>query len=289
MTKRRLARFQRLLRLDPAAGGCAMNHCLAEWRYLWSQRKLLWVMTRRELAVRYAGSAAGVAWAYIQPILTIAAYFLVFDIVFAMRMGENAPTARVGTYLVVGSLPWLAFCESLARGASSLVDAGSLLQKNALPPILFVARSVLAGLVVFVPLMVLLTVGYLPVSGLGWPHLAVPLLMVLQGLLAYLLAHVLAILAAAVRDTTQVLAFALSVGIFLSPILFPISLFPEDWRWALYANPMTALVLGYQSILLKGAWPDWSVWAVTSIWLIGLAAALDGLIKRSRDELVDWL
>ncbi len=266
-----------------------MNDCVAEWRYLWSQRKLLWVMTRRELAVRYAGSAAGVAWAYIQPMLTIAAYFLVFDIVFAMRMGENAPTARVGTYLVVGSLPWLAFCESLARGASSLVEAGSLLQKNALPPVLFVARSVLAGLVVFVPLMVLLTIGYFPVSGLGWPHLAVPLLMVLQGLLAYMLAHVLAILAAAVRDTTQVLAFALSVGIFLSPILFPISLFPADWRWVLYANPMTALVLGYQAILLKGAWPDGSVWVIASIWLIGLALVLNGLIKRSRDELVDWL
>ena len=266
-----------------------MKHCLAEWRYLWAQRKLLWVMTRRELAVRYAGSAAGVAWAYIQPLLTIAAYFLVFDIVFAMRMGENAPTARVGTYLVVGSLPWLAFCESLARGANSLVEAGSLLQKNALPPILFVARSVLAGLVVFVPLMVLLTLGYLPVSGLGWPHLAVPVLMLLQGLMAFLLAHALAILAAAVRDTTQLLAFALSVGIFLSPILFPISLFPADWRWVLYANPMTALVLGYQSILLKGAWPDWSVWAIAAVWLVSLAVVLNLLIKRSRDELVDWL
>ncbi len=266
-----------------------MKHCLAEWRYLWFQRKLLWVMTRRELAVRYAGSAAGVAWAYIQPLLTIAAYFLVFDIVFAMRMGENAPTARVGTYLVVGSLPWLAFCESLARGAGSLVEAGSLLQKNALPPILFVARSVLAGLVVFVPLMVLLTLGYLTVSGLGWSHMAVPVLVLVQGLLAFLLAHVLAILAAAVRDTTQVLAFALSVGIFLSPILFPLALFPEDWRWLLYFNPMTALVLGYQSILLKGAWPDWSVWAIAAVWLTGLALILNALIKRSRDELVDWL
>ena len=266
-----------------------MKHCLLEWRYLWAQRKLLWVMTRRELAVRYAGSAAGVAWAYIQPVLTIAAYFLVFEIVFAMRMGENAPAQRVGTYLIVGSLPWLAFCESLARGAGSLVEAGSLLQKNALPPVLFVARSVLAGLVVFVPLMVLLTLGYLPVSGLGWPHAAVPLLMILQGVLAYLLAHVLAILAAAVRDTTQVLAFALSVGIFLSPILFPLVLFPADWRWLLYFNPMTALVLGYQSILLNGAWPDYSVWAMAAVWLIGLAVLLNILIKRSRDELVDWL
>ena len=266
-----------------------LRYCWQEWRALWRARELLWTLMRRELASRYAGSMAGVLWAYLQPILIIGAYFLVFDIVFAMRMGDNAPTTRVGTYLVVGSLPWLAFCESLARGASSLVEAGSLLQKNALPPILFVARSVLAGWVVFVPLMLLLTLGYVPVSGFGWAVLAVPLLLLLQGALALLLAHVLAILAAAVRDTLQILGFALSVGIYLSPIFFPLSMFPQEWRWVLFANPMTALVLAYQSVLLQGLWPDLTLWAVSLGWLVGLAWLLDGLIKRSRDELVDWL
>ena len=266
-----------------------MRQCIVEWREIWVHRDLLWVMTRRELAVRYAGSMAGVLWAYIQPLLTIGAYFLVFDIVFAMRMGDSAPTSRVGIYLVVGSLPWLAFCESLSRGASSLIDAGGLLQKNALPTVLFVARSVLADQVVFVPLILLLAVGYLNVSRLAWAHLALPCLIIMQALLAFLFAHVMAILVAAVRDTVQVLAFALSVGIFLSPVLFPLHLFPENWRWLLYANPMTALVIGYQSILLKGAWPEWTVWAITLGWLLVLTLVLNGLIRRSRDELVDWL
>src|SRR5450756_3046974 len=92
-----------------------LRYCWQDWQALWRARSLLWVMTRRELASRYAGSVAGVLWAYLQPLLTVGAYFLVFDIVFAMRMGANAPTTRVGTYLVVGSLPWLAFCESLSR------------------------------------------------------------------------------------------------------------------------------------------------------------------------------
>lgn len=266
-----------------------MQYCYQDWRALWQARALLWTMTRRELASRYAGSAAGVLWAYLQPLLTVGAYFLVFDVVFAMRMGDSAPTSRAGTYLVVGSLPWLAFCESLSRGAGSLVDAGGMLQKNALPPVLFIARSVLAGWVVFVPLMAALTLAYLPVSGCGWALLAVPLLLLLQGSLAFLLAHLLAILAAAVRDTLQVLGFALSVGIFLSPVLFPLSLFPQAWRWVLYANPMTALVIGYQSVLLQGLWPGLAVWAVTLGWLLVLALLLNVLIRRSRDELVDWL
>jgi len=266
-----------------------MRYCWQDWQALWRARSLLLTMTRRELASRYAGSVMGIVWAYLQPMLVVGAYFLVFDLIFAMRMGNNAPTSRVGTYLVVGALPWLAFCETLSRGASSLVEAGALLQKNALPPVLFIARNVLAGGVVFVPLMILLTLGYLPVSGLSWAVLAVPLLLALQWALALLLAHVMAILAAAVRDALQVLGFALSVGIYLSPILFPLSLFPPEWRWVLFANPMTALVLAYQSVLLQGLWPDLTLWAVVLGWLLVLALLLDVLIRRSRDELVDWL
>lgn len=246
-------------------------------------------MVQRELAARYAGSAAGMAWAFAQPLLTVAAYYLVFDVVFAMRMGSNAPTQHVGTYLIVGSLPWLAFCEGVSRGTNSLVEAGNVLQKNALPPVLFVARSVLASWLVFVPLMLLMTLVYLPLSGLGWAITAVPLLLLLQGLLVYLMAYALAILTAALRDTAQVLGFVLSVGIFLSPVLFPLNLFPEGWRWVLFANPMTAFVLGYQSALLKGEWPALYLWGVALIWLLILTLLLNALVRRSRDELVDWL
>lgn len=261
----------------------------SELNSLWVNRGLLLLMAKRELASRYAGSAIGLMWAYLQPVLTIAAYFLVFDLVFSMRMGANAPTSRVGTYLIVGSLPWLSFCESLSRGSASLIDAGNLLQKTALPPVLFVARSVLAGWAVFVPLMLLLAAIYLNVGGFGWFLLALPILMVFQLLIASLLAYVCAIMAAALRDTTQVLAFALSVGIFLSPVLFPISLFPSGWQWVLFLNPMTPLVLGYQSIMLQGQWPQPEIWLVPVLWMAVLAGVLNALLKRSREEIIDWL
>jgi lipopolysaccharide transport system permease protein len=266
-----------------------VKNLFSEMAVLLRYRSLLWVMVRRELAARYAGSAAGMAWAFAQPLLTVAAYYLVFDVVFAMRLGSNAPTDHMGTFLIVGSLPWLAFCEGLSRGANSLVEAGGVLQKNALPPVLFVARSVLASWLVFAPLMVLMTLVYLPVSGLGWAVAAIPFLLLLQGVLVFLLAYLLAILTAALRDTAQVLGFVLSVGIFLSPVLFPLNLFPEAWRWVLFANPMSALVLAYQSVLLKGAWPDGPMWLIGLAWLLVMALLLNVLIRRSRDELVDWL
>lgn len=266
-----------------------MRYCCQEWQTVWRSRELLWVMTRRELSSRYAGSAVGTVWAYMQPVLTIAAYFLVFDVVFAMRMGEGAPTQRMGTYLVAGALPWLAFCEALSRGANSLVEAGALLQKNALPPVLFVTRSVLASLVVFAPLMTLLTIGYLPISGIGIALWVLPLVMLLQAVLTLVLAHVLAILAAAVRDILQVVGFLLSLGVYISPVLFPMSFFPQEWRWVIYCNPMSALILGYQDVLLKGALPGPDVWLVSVAWIVMLTWLLNGLIQRSRDQLVDWL
>jgi len=81
-----------------------MSFLIDDLRTLWRMRGLLAVLTRREISGRFAGSAGGMLWAWVQPVLNIAAYFLVFDVVFAMRMGDNAPADRVGTFLIVGML-----------------------------------------------------------------------------------------------------------------------------------------------------------------------------------------
>lgn len=253
-------------------------------------RALLWALTRRELQSRYAGSAAGVLWAYLQPILTVAAYYLVFDVVFAMRLGDSAPTKAVGTYLIVGALPWMAFGDALSRGASSLVDAGGLLQKNALPPAFIPARTVVASALVFTPLMVLLVLAYWPMHHGVWAALlAVPLLWIAQTLMVFWMALMLSILAAAMRDITQFLMFALQMGIFLSPALFPYAQFPEVWRWVLWLNPMTPLLLGYQNALLQGIWPVMNIWMILLVWLTLFAGVAKLLYARSKDQVVDWL
>ncbi|MDO5624441.1 MAG: ABC transporter permease [Pseudomonadota bacterium] len=261
----------------------------AEGRLLWRMRALLGVMARRELVGRVAGSAGGLLWVWLPPLVTLAVYFLVFDLVFGMRLGEHAPTQRVGAYLVVGMLPWMMFADAVQRGMGALLEAGSMLQKNPLPPGLFPARTVLASAAVFAPLVLGLVLIYYPSHRLGAGVLAVPLLLAAQVLLAFLLAYLLAVLAAALRDVVQVVNLLLSLGVFLSPILFPLSMFPPAWRWVLWLNPMTAPVLGYQAALLQGAWPPMQVWLVMGLWLAVLAVLLSVVLARSRDQLVDWL
>ena len=154
---------------------------------------------------------------------------------------------------------------------------------------LFTTRAVLASSLIYGPLLLLVALAYAPMHHFQWPVLAFPVLLGLQLLLCLLLGFALAILAAALRDTVQLVGFLLSVGIYLSPILFPLTLFPEAWRWVLWLNPMTAPVLGYQSMLLQGQWPALVVWAALGAWLLATAALLNLLLARSREQLVDWL
>lgn len=266
-----------------------MNALCQEATALWRARVLVWVMTRREIAARHTGTALGLAWPYIQPLLTVAAYYLVFDVVFSMKLGEGAPTKAVGAFLVVGALPWMAFCDAVSRGMNSLIDAGGVLQKNALPPVVFPVRAVLASAMIFGPLIFLVALAYTPAHGFSMAFFAILPLVMLQLLLCILMSYVLAILAAALRDTVQVVGFLLSVGIYLSPILFPLSLFPADWRWVLWLNPMTSFVMGYQSVLLQGDWPNTSVWVGAVGWIVLVSLLLNVLVRRSRDQLVDWL
>lgn len=268
-----------------------MQTVAQELAALWRGRSLVWMLARRDMATRHAAAAGGVLWAYIQPLLMVAAYYLLFDVVFSMRVsqGTTGATRAAGQFLIVGFLPWMAFTDALGRAMNSLIDAGSLLQKNALPAVLFPVRAVLASTIVFGPLILLVALAYAPARHFPWAMSALLPLLLLQLVICALLGYLLAILAAALRDTLQIVTFFLSVGVFVSPVLFPITMFPAQWRWVLWINPMTPIVTGYQSILLDGAWPDLATWLAPLAWIALTAVLLNVLVVRSRDQLVDWL
>ncbi len=246
------------------------------------------MMTRREVATRLAGSVLGATWLYAQPLLTLAAYILVFDIVFEARVG-GASGHRAGTYLVVGMVPWMAFSDALSRGMASLIEASALLQKNPLPPVLFPARAITSSAVTYLPLLALVMCAYPLFLGTGPEWLCLPILMVALYGIAFVLAYLLAILSAALRDILQVVSFMLALGVFVSPVLYPPSKLPESLQWLVWLNPMTPVVYGFQGVLLDHAWPPVQVWLAIVVWL-GLAALLlNRIIPRSRDHLVDWL
>lgn len=247
------------------------------------------MMTVREILARFKGTALGVVWLYAQPLLTVAAYYLVFEVVFKARLGEGAPTRAFGVYLIVGMVPWMGFADAVSRAMASLVEAGNLLQKNALAPALFPARAIAASAVTYLPLVLVLAVIAVIANGVSPALLALPVLFTLQLLVTFLLGYALAILAAAMRDVLQLAGFLLSLGVFVSPVLFTVNMIPEEVRWLVWLNPMSPAILGYHTILLAGQMPSVEVWAALMAWSAGLALLLNRLINRSGEHLVDWL
>ncbi len=255
----------------------------------WRARALLSLMVEREIRSRFTGTVLGLIWLYAQPMLTIATYYIVFDRVLKARLGEGAPTHHVGIYLIIGMVPWIGFSDGLSRAMYSLLDAAGLLQKNALPLVLFPARGALTSALTFLPPLLLVAAVFAVVRGPSPALLLLPVLILAQVALSFMLGYALAILAAAMRDVLQVIGFFLSLGIFLSPVLFTMNMIPEHFRWLFWLNPMTCIILGFQSVILLKQVPGWEVWGVLCAWLSGSALLLNRLIDRSREQLVDWL
>lgn len=263
-----------------------MRHLTAS---LLRQRHLLTGMAWRELRARHAGSAMGMGWFIAHPLLILLAYAFLFDIVFQIRMGETVAVRSFAAYLVIGLLPWLAFADALGRGSAALVEAGSLLQKSALPPEVFPARSVLSSGMGYAPFMLLLPAGYALFHAPHWTQWLVPWWFLTQLAMTLYLAMLLAVLAAALRDVVQVVAFALSIGLFLSPILYPIAMVPESFRFLLWINPMTPWVLGYHDLILAGVLPSGGTLLAAGAWLLLLGTTAERILRRSREQVADWV
>lgn len=266
-----------------------MHSLSAQLTEAWRLRALLGLMTARDIRSRFSGTALGLVWLYVQPVLTVVSYYFVFDVVLKTRLAEGAPTRSLGFYLVVGMMPWIAFSDALTRAMNSLVEAGNLLQKNALIPLLFPARAVAASALTYVPPIALVALAAVFVNGPSPALLALPVVLVVQVALSFVLGYAFAILAAAMRDVMQVVGFLLSLGIFASPVLFTMDMIPEGMRWLLWLNPMTPVILAVQDILLAGRFPPLQSWGVLALWLTVSTLVLDRLIKRSGEHLVEWL
>ena len=252
-------------------------------------RGLLLPMVVREMSARTAGTALGMLWLYMPPLMLLAAYYYLFEVIFSMRLGEGAVVDRLGIYLVVGIIPWFAFADGLNRAANSLVDAAELLKKNPLPVMLFPVRSVLASMAIFAPLFVLVVPFAMLTQGPAWSMVWVLPLWLGLSLLVLLLGLLLALFTAASRDTSQVLGLILSIGFFLAPIIYPMSMAPWPFQLVMWLNPATPFVLSFQTVLLGAAMPPQAALLAIGLWLVVLALLVSLVLRRCREQVVDWL
>lgn len=228
--------------LRPSAGWVSLGI-----RELWQSRELLAFFVWRDVKLRYAQTALGVAWAVLQPLLTMAVFSLFFGRL--ARMPSDGVPYPLFSFAAL--VPWTFFSTGLARCASSLVSQQGLLTKIYFPRLVLPIGAVLGGLVdVGVALIVLLAM-------LGWYGVALSLSMLwIFPLLALCLMAALgaglwlAALNVRYRDVQQVLPFTVQLWLFATPVAYPSSLLSEPWRTLYGLNPMAGAIEGIRWALL---------------------------------------
>jgi lipopolysaccharide transport system permease protein len=248
---------------------------LTSFRELFAYRALIQTLVMRDLKARYRGSALGLLWSLLNPLLHMLIYVLVFSVYMRNDMD------RYPAFLLCGLLPWSCLSSSLLMGASSIVEGGSLLKKVFFPPQVLPTVTVIANFVNFllgIPLLfgVLLSFGVI----LGWPLLVLPLIMAAQFALTLGLTFIVSAASVHYRDIPQILGHLTTFWFFLSPIIYPAAQVPERFRSLLALNPFTPFVVAYQDALLYNRVPSFE--ASSMMILTALVALLGGLLVFER-------
>ncbi len=252
---------------------------------------LLRQLLARSFRASYTGALGGWAWVYARPALMACAYYFVFDKILAVRM-EAAVTGTPSypLFLLAGLLPWMVFMEGVMEGVQSLVREAELLKKARFPLELMPARAILLAALRLSPLLLLLwPLGIWLGEGQAVGLLYLLPWLLLQLLLTYYLALTLAILTAAVRDVGMLVESVLPLMMFFTPVLYTRQSVPEGFGWLLAINPFTPLADGYHRILLAGSPPGGGVFLALLFWLLLFGVFSRVLLRRAREQLVDWL
>ena len=229
---------------------------LQPWQTIWTNRRLIASMVRREIAARYRGSFGDAAWTILHPLLLMLTYYFVFGIVLRSRFGADTSQSGYVLNFLAGMLPWLPFSEAVGRAPTSMLEHRNFIKKlvfpvETIPPIQAAAGLITQGfaLLVFLALLIV-TRGLPPVAILWLPALIVPQLMLTLGI-----SWTLAALGVYLRDLGQIIGFLLTIGFFLTPICYPTESLPAWALPALRLNPMFTLVESFRAVLVQGTSP----------------------------------
>jgi lipopolysaccharide transport system permease protein len=246
----------------------------AYWRDLWRYRELFYFLAWRDILVRYKQTAFGVAWALLQPLLTMA----VFTIVFGRLAKLPSDGAPYPILVFAALLPWQFFAAAVTNGANSLVSNANLVSKVYFPRLIVPSASVIPGLVDFA-----ISLGFLAVlmawfgAWPDWRVVTLPLFLLLGAATALGASYWLAALTVTYRDFRYVVPFLLQAGLFISPVGFSSAIVPESLRTLYSINPLVGVIDGFRWALLGPGAPGLDVTGLAISAVLAAALLASGI------------
>lgn len=238
-------------------------------------RMVVWELARNDFRARFAGSYFGILWAFAQPVATILLFWFVFQV------GFRAPPTQEGvpyvSWLAAGLAPWFFFAEAWLATTSALPEYAYLVKKVVfrveLLPVIKTISALFFHLAFILVLIVLsLALGHPPT----WHLLQLPYYAACLLALVLAMGFITAAILPFFRDLNQLLAIVLQFGMWLTPILWPVTMIPERYRWLFKLNPVSYIVEGYRDALVGHGWvwqhgpTTLGFWGLTSV--LGLMA-----------------
>lgn len=258
---------------------------MLDWRELWAYRELLWVLTARDIRVRYKQTVLGAAWAIIRPFTTM----VIFSVVFGQLAKIPSEGYPYPVFVYAALLPWTFFSAAISTSGQSLVGSSHLVSKVYFPRLIIPLASAGAGLVdllISTGILLLLMLWY----GVGWSWnlLAAPVLLLAVVFAALGVGTLLSALTVAYRDFTHITPFLVQIWLYVTPVVFPVSLVPQPWQWLLYLNPMTGLVEGFRSAFLGKPFdlPGLSISLAVAIGVFVLGVAYFERVERRFADII---
>jgi lipopolysaccharide transport system permease protein len=257
----------------------------------WRQRHLLWGLVRRDIAGRYRGSAAGLLWSLLTPMLLLGIYTFVFSVVFRARWG-NAEGDKVAfaVNLFAGMIVHSFVAECISRAPLLILQNANYVKRVIFP--LELLPWMLLGSALFHATLslsvlfgaLLLAQGHLPPTVVLLPLIWLPMLLGTLGV-----TWLLASLGVFLRDINQLTGTMITILLFLSPIFYPASTLEQPYRSFLYANPLTIVIEQTRQVVIAGQLPSLLPLAVTYLAGAGVAALGFAWFQRSRRAFADVL
>ncbi len=245
-------------------------------RAVWEYRELLYFMVWRDVKVRYKQTALGVLWVLLQPLLST----LVFTVIFGILLEVPSNGLPYPIFAYAGLLPWQYFAGALTRTSTNLVDNANLITKVYFPRLTIPLSGVLSGLVDFavglILLAVLMALYRVPLTP---AVLLLPFFLLLAMITALGFGLWLSALNVRYRDIKQLVPFIVQLWMYLTPVIWPVTIIPEQFRPLLALNPMTGVVSGFRWALLGDASAVTGMQAPVALFVLSVLIAVGVLVS----------
>ena len=256
---------------------------------IFQNKNLLWSLTKNDFKQRYLGNILGIAWAFIQPTVTVIIFWFVFQVGFKSQPIDNFPFIL---WLVAGMFPWFYFAEGLSSATNSVILNSFLVKKvvfrvSLLPIIPLFSALIIHIFFIFFMFAMFIYYGYSP--EIYW--IQIPYYLFASSILILGLSWLTSSIVVFFKDVGQFVSMIIQFGFWLTPIFWAMNFVPEKYHWIIQLNPMAYIVNGYRDSMIYHTW-FWEdatmalyFWSVTCIIFI-----VGGLtFKKLRPHFADVL